>query len=175
VAIDVNRVTRRDLAERDEALAQGGLEVETVLHGDGLEETVLGGRRRQKGETGEEAKVGAADRIDRADAGGVAENRLEDEAKSKALLGQAFVLRRTQRVGEVVGTKLQEVGNKEEAASASRRQPAFQQGGDVVLDVVAGDDAWARLTGAVEGFDLLFDEESGRKGLRGQPFFFERP
>jgi hypothetical protein len=64
------------------------------LHGDVLEEAVLGGRRRQKGETSEEAKVRTADRIDRADAGSVAEDRLEDEAESEALFRQAVVLRR---------------------------------------------------------------------------------
>jgi len=34
------------------------LELQGVLDGDGLEETVLGGGRREKGEAGEEAEVG---------------------------------------------------------------------------------------------------------------------
>lgn len=33
-----------------------------------------------------------------------------------------------------------------------------------MLDVVPGDDARARLAGAVEDFDLLFGEEAGWEG-----------
>jgi len=156
-------------------LAQRGLEVQAVLHGDGLEETVLGGRRWQKREASEEAEVGAADRIDRADAGSVAEERLEDEAQSEALLRQPFVLGRAQSLGEVVGPKLQEVGKKEESASAGRGQPTFEPGGHVSLDGVAGDDAGARLAGTVEGFALLLGQESRREWRGGPPFFFARP
>src|SRR5712692_1891907 len=173
--IDVHRVTGRDLAERDEAGTHRGLEIQSVLHGDVLEESVLSGRRRQQGETGEEAKVSTADRIDRADAGGVAEDRLEDEAESEALFRQTVVLGRPQILGEVIGAKLQEVGKKEEAASAGRRQPALKQGGDVVLDVVSGDNARAWLAGAVEDFDLLLSKESGGEWRGHPPFFFARP
>jgi hypothetical protein len=44
-----------------------------------------------------------------------------------------------------------------------------------MVDVMPSDDAWARLAGTIEDFNLLLNEESGRKGLRGQPFFLERP
>jgi hypothetical protein len=44
-----------------------------------------------------------------------------------------------------------------------------------MVDVVSGDDAWTRLTGAVEDVNLLLREESSWKRLRGQPFFFARP
>lgn len=44
-----------------------------------------------------------------------------------------------------------------------------------MLDVMPGDDAGARLAGAVEDFDLLFGQESGREGRGCQPFFLERP
>ena len=140
VAIDVDGVSWRDLAACDETPPQRGLELQGVLEGDGLEETVLGGGRREKGEAGEEAEVGAADRIDRTDTGSVAEDRLEDEAQGEALLRQAFVLGRSQRCGEVVGAQLEKRGDKKEPASAGRGQPACEQRGDVMRDVVAGDD-----------------------------------
>jgi hypothetical protein len=44
-----------------------------------------------------------------------------------------------------------------------------------MFDIVPGDDAWTRLAGAVEDFDLFWSQESGRKGLRDQPFFLARP
>ena len=70
MAIDVHRVSGRDRAERDEAWTHRGLELQSVLPGDVLAASVLRGRRRQQGETGEEAQVSPADRIDRAEAGG---------------------------------------------------------------------------------------------------------
>jgi hypothetical protein len=79
VAIDVDWVSWSDVAKCDQAATQCGLEVEAVLDGDVLEVAVLGGWRGQKGEAGEEAEVGAADRIDGANAGGIPENRLEDD------------------------------------------------------------------------------------------------
>jgi len=79
VTIDVDGVAWRDLAACDETPPQYGLELQGVLDGDGLEETVLGGGRWEKGEASEEAEVGAADRIDSANAGGIAENRFKDE------------------------------------------------------------------------------------------------
>ena len=94
MAIDIDGVIGRDLTEGDEASAQRGLEVQTVLHGDGLEEAVLGGWRRKKGETGQQAKVGAADRIDGTDTYRVAENRLEDQAQGEALRRETFRLGR---------------------------------------------------------------------------------
>ena len=74
------RATRRDLAARNQALPQCGLQIQAVLHRDVLEEAVLGGRRREKGETGEQAEVSAADRIDSPDASSVSKDGLEDEA-----------------------------------------------------------------------------------------------
>src|SRR6266581_2202135 len=74
---------------------------------------------------GEEAEVGAADCIDGAKTGCVAEDRRKDEAQGEALLRDAFVLGGSQRCGEVVGAKWKEGGNEEEAARASRGQPAF--------------------------------------------------
>jgi hypothetical protein len=74
MAIDVDGVPWRDLAPRDQALAQDGLEVQTMVDGDTLEKAVLGGWRREKRETSEEAKVGAAHRIDGSNASGIAEN-----------------------------------------------------------------------------------------------------
>ena len=44
-----------------------------------------------------------------------------------------------------------------------------------MIYVMPGDEAWARLTGAVEDFDLLLGEKSRGEGLRGQPFFLDRP
>ena len=80
-----------------------------------------------------------------------------------------------QRCGEVVGAKLQEGGNEAEAARAGRGQPAWEEGSDVMLTVVAGDDAGARLAGAVEDFDLLFGKAAGRECGLWQPFFLDRP
>jgi len=79
VSIDVNRIPWRDVAEGNQALAEGGLERQGALDRDGLKEPVLGGGRGEKGEACEEAEVGAADRIDSANAGGIAENRFKDE------------------------------------------------------------------------------------------------
>ena len=96
MGLDIDGVIERDLAEPNEALAERGLEVQTVLHGNVLEEALRRGRRRQKGETGEQAQVGAAHRIDGTDTDRVAENRREDEAEGKALRRQALVLGRSQ-------------------------------------------------------------------------------
>ena len=174
MAIDVDGVPWRALATCDKAPPQRGLEIQAVLHGDVLEEAVLGGWRGEKGEASEEAEVGAADRIDGANASGVTENRFEDKAQGEALIREACLLDRPSRRDEVRSAQLEEGGNEEKATSAGRGQPAFEQGGDVMLDVVAGNDAWARLAGAVEDFDLLFGQESGREGRGGQPFFLER-
>src|SRR5262252_5938215 len=87
-----------------------------------------------------EAEVGATDGIDRPDTGGVTEDRREDKAQGEALLRQAFVLGWSQRCNEVVGPQLEQIGDKKEPASAGRGQPACQQSGDVMRDVVAGDD-----------------------------------
>ena len=175
VAIDVDGVSWRDLAACDETPPQGGLELQGVLDGDGLEETVLGGGRREKGEASEEAEVGAADRIDSPDTGGVAEDRLEDEAQGEALLRQAFVLGRSQRCGEVVGAQLEKIGDKKEPASARRGQPAGEQSSDIMRDVVAGDDTCARLAGPIEEVNFFFGEEPCRERRGCQLFFLDRP
>jgi hypothetical protein len=66
---------------------------------------------------------------------------------------------------------LEEVGNEEETTRACGREAPFEQRRDVMLEVMPGDEAWTRLTGAVEGFDFLLGEKSSGEGLRGQPFF----
>ena len=50
------------------------------------------------------------------------------------------MLGRSQRCGEVVGAQLEKIGDEKEPASAGRGQPACEQSGDVMRDVVAGDD-----------------------------------
>src|SRR5207253_9644312 len=104
--------------ERDEALAQRGLAVSALWPGDVLEAAVLGRRRREQGEASEEAEVGAADRIDRADAGGGAKDRRKEETQSEARLWQAFWRGRSQSRGAVVGATWQEGGQTEAPASA---------------------------------------------------------
>ena len=71
--------------------------------------------------------------------------------------------------------QLEQVREEEESASARGREPALEQRGHVVLDIMAGDDDLLGLTGAVEDFGLLLGEEPGREGLAGQPFFLDRP
>lgn len=70
---------------------------------------------------------------------------------------------------------MEEVGHKKQASGARGCKAAFEQRREVMVDVMPSDDAWARLAGTIEDFNLLLSEESGRKGLRGQPFFLERP
>ncbi|MEE8212870.1 MAG: hypothetical protein V3T85_13240 [Acidiferrobacterales bacterium] len=94
VAIDVDGVSWRDLAERDQAPPQGGLEVQAALDGNVLKEPVRGGWRREKRKASKEAEVSAADGIDGANASCIAENRLKDEPQGEALLRQSFRLER---------------------------------------------------------------------------------
>jgi hypothetical protein len=76
------------------------------------------------------------------------------------------VLGRSQRRHEVRGAQLEEIGQKEEPTSTGGSQPAFEDGGDVTSDVVARDEAWVRLAGAIEDVGLLLDEEPcGEGGL----------
>lgn len=70
---------------------------------------------------------------------------------------------------------MQEVGDEEKAARTGGRESAFEQGSDVMLDVVPSDNAGTRLAGTVEDFDLLLSQEPSRDGGRGQPFFLDRP
>jgi hypothetical protein len=44
-----------------------------------------------------------------------------------------------------------------------------------MLDVGAGDDAGARLAGAVKDFDRLLGKEPGRECRLEYPFFWARP
>lgn len=85
MGIDVDGVIVLNLAEFHEALAEGDLEVQAVLHGHVLKETILRRRRWQKGKTSEQTEVGAAHRIDGTDTDRVAENRLKDEAQGETL------------------------------------------------------------------------------------------
>jgi hypothetical protein len=70
---------------------------------------------------------------------------------------------------------LQKVGNEEKATRTGGGEPAFEQGCDVMLDVVPGDDAGMGRAGAVEDFDLFFGQKPSREGGRCQPFFLDRP
>jgi len=79
VGIDVDGMTGCNVAQGDQALTERGLELQGALDGDRLKEPVLRGRRGEKGQARAEAEVSAADRIDGADAGGIAEQRLKDE------------------------------------------------------------------------------------------------
>ncbi len=70
---------------------------------------------------------------------------------------------------------MQKVGNEEKATCTGGREPTVEQGRDVMLDVMAGDDAGMGRAGAVEDFDLFFGQKPSREGGRCQPFFLERP
>ena len=70
---------------------------------------------------------------------------------------------------------MEEGGKEEEATRACGGAATFAQHRDVMLEVMPGDEAWTRLTGAVEGFDCLLGEQSSGEELRGQPFFLESP
>jgi len=74
-----------------------------------------------------------------------------------------------------MATQLKEVGDQEETAGACGGQAAFEQGGDVMLDAMAGDDNFAGFAGAVEDLDLLLGQEARREGLGRQRFFLHRP
>jgi hypothetical protein len=74
VGIDVDGMTGCDVPEGEQALAQCGLEFQGALDGDRLKEPVLGGGCGKKGQAREDAEVSAADRIDGANASGIAEN-----------------------------------------------------------------------------------------------------
>ena len=123
-------VIERELTAPNEALAARGLAVQAVVHANVLEEARRRGRRRQQGETGEQAKVGAAHRIDGTDTDRVADNRREDEAEGKALRRQALVLGRSQGCHEVRDAQLAEGGQQENPTRPGGGQPAFQEGGN---------------------------------------------
>ncbi len=175
VGIDVDGMTGRDVPEGDQALASYGLEFQGALDGDGLQEPVLGGERGKKGQAREEAEGSAADRIDGAHAGGIAENRLKDEPEGEALFREACGLERTSRRDEVTGAQLHKGGKEEKATRTGGGEPAFAQGGDVMRAVVPGDDAGRGRAGAVEDVDLFFGQKPSRAGGRCQPFFLDRP
>jgi len=79
VAIDIDGVSWRDLTECDQTGTQRGLELQGAFDGNGLKKPVLGGRRGEKRQASEKTKVGTADRIDGANAGSIAKDRLKDE------------------------------------------------------------------------------------------------
>jgi hypothetical protein len=85
------------------------------------------------------------------------------------------VLGRSQRCGEVVGAQWEQRGGKKEPASARRGQPACEQSGDIMRDVVAGDDTCARLAGPIEDVNLFCGEEPCRERRGCQLFFLDRP
>ena len=70
---------------------------------------------------------------------------------------------------------MEEVGDEEKATCTGGREPALEQGGNVMFEVVPGNDAWTRLAGTVKDLDLLFGKEAGRECGRCQPFFLDRP
>jgi len=74
-----------------------------------------------------------------------------------------------------VGAQLEKIGDKKEPASAGRGQPAGEQSGDIMRDVVAGDDTGARLAGPIEDVNLFLGEEPRREGRGYQLFFLARP
>jgi len=165
----------RDVAEGTQALAEGGLARQGALDRDGRKEPVLGGGCGEQGEACEEADVGAADRIDRANAGGRAAKRCKDAPSGAALLGEPCGLRRTSRGDEVRGAQWQEGGEAAKATRPGGRQSACAQGSDVRRDGVPRDNTGTRLAGAVEAVDRLLSQEPSREGGRCQPFFVERP
>ena len=70
---------------------------------------------------------------------------------------------------------MEKVRDEEKAASAGGGQPAFEEGGHVMLDIVTGDDEWARLARVIEDFGLLRGEEPRGERCWCHPFFFDRP
>src|SRR6266511_5812709 len=79
------------------------------------------------------------------------------------------------RRDEVTGAQLHKGGKAEKATRTGGGEPAFAQGGDVMRDVVPGDDAGRGRAGAVEDVDLFFGQKPSRAGGRCQPFFLDRP
>lgn len=70
---------------------------------------------------------------------------------------------------------MEKVRDEEEATSAGGGEPAFEEGGHVMLDVVTGDDECTRLARVIEDFGLLRDEEPRWEWRWGYLFFFDRP
>jgi hypothetical protein len=70
---------------------------------------------------------------------------------------------------------LEEVGDKKEATSAGRGYTAFEQGGHLMIETVAGDNHLARFACTVENLDLLFGQEARRERGGDQRFFLPRP
>lgn len=175
VGIAVDGVTGRDVAAGDHALAARGLALQGALDGDGRKEPGLGGWGREKGSARAEAAGGTADRIDGANAGGIAEKRLQDEPSGQTLFRASFGLEGTSRRDEVTGAQLPKGGKEETAPRPGGRASTLEQGRALLLDVVLGADAGTWRTGAVEDCDLLCGQESSGAGKRGQPFFWARP
>jgi hypothetical protein len=164
MGIDVDGVSARALAEPNAAVAERGLAGPAVVHGHVLEEAIRRGRRRQQGEAGEPAKVGAAHRLDGPDTDRGAEHRRADQAEGEALRRQTRVLGRSHRRPEVRGAQGEERGQQAAPTRPGGSQPALEDGGDVTVDVVARDEAWGRLAGAIEDCGRLLDEEPRGEG-----------
>jgi hypothetical protein len=65
---------------------------------------------------------------------------------------------------------LQQVGHQEKTTSTGGRQPTPEQGDDIMLDAVTGNDVWAGLAGTIEDFTLLLSQKPSGAGW-GYLFF----
>jgi hypothetical protein len=175
MTIDIDGPTRFDLTKAQELLAQPGLKIKAVLHADILKETVLSRYGGEKGKACKKAEVGAVYGINGSDARGKAEDRFKDDAQGKSFVVNAVMLGSRQGGSEIMGFELKQVRNEKETSRAGGCQPSLEHGADLVFDVVARDDEFARFTGAVENLDFFLGQKAWRKGLRSQRFFLDKP
>ena len=175
VGVDMDRLPRRALAARNQAVPQGGRPSQAVLPRDVLAEAVLGGRRREHGETGAPAAVRAADRIASAAASRGATAGREDEAQGEVRPWAACPLGRSPRRREGGGATVEQGREAAAAASAGGGQPACEAGGHVLRDGVTGDDAWTRRARVSEDGGRLRGEEPRWEWRGCDRFFFDRP
>ena len=122
--IDVDGMTGRAVAKGDHACAQRGLDSYSALDGNRRQATVRGGGRGEQGEAGAQAAGGAADRRDRAPAGGRADKRRQDASEGQTRRRQACGLGRPERRGEVRSAPLSQGGEEEKATGARGRAAA---------------------------------------------------
>ena len=168
-AIDIEG-DRADLAS-PRCVGRARSEVQTVLHGNVLEEAILRGRRRRKGRPrAGQSRCGSPHR--RTDTDRVAESELEDGPRAGAP-AQALGCR-SQGRHEVRGAQLEEGGQKEKPTTLVW-SPAFQDGSDVTIDGVARDEARLRLVGAIEISVSSVDEESRGEAACTPRFFWPEP